>query len=141
MYRPFGYAFSPPTTTRENGRIVGTPHPPPRGCRPLEPCFVSLAAALGRLEPCFVRLAKKPALGAGFAMRRWYAIVQRGYVEYAVDWHPAVRVQVRGQVALGWCLPGRAGEDLRREKKRGHVHIPGLRPGLGSGKHRTRCRH
>src|SRR5260221_778231 len=101
MYRAFRYALSSPPHTRENGRIVGTPHTPPRGCSPLEPCFVSLAAALGRLEPCFVRLAKKPALVAGFAMRRWYAIVQRGYVEYAVDWHPGVRVQVLGQVALG----------------------------------------
>src|SRR5260221_6259963 len=124
MYRAFRKVLSSPPPPREKGEVVGTPHTPPRGCRPLEPCFVRLAAPGSAttcrlsLEPCFVRLAKKPALVAGFAMRRWYAIVQRGYVEYAVDWHPGVRVQVRGQVAWGWCLPGRAGKGLRREKKR-----------------------
>src|SRR6266566_5539814 len=115
MYRAFRKSLSSPPHPREKGEVVGTPHTPPRGwpCRvprtlcPLEPCFVRLAAPGSAttcrlsLEPCSVRPAKKPALVAGFATRRWYAIVQRGYVEYAVDWHPGVRVQVRGQVALG----------------------------------------
>src|SRR5260221_13061835 len=96
MYRAFRYALSSPPHAGDEGGIVGTPHTLPRGSCPL--------------EPCSVRLAKKPALVAGFATRRWYAIAHRGYVEYAVDWNPGVSVQVRAQVARGYGLRGLARE-------------------------------